>query len=151
MSKYFKKNNVGFTLIEMLVYMALFSIMMGGLIVVVFQLVQSSEKLSSKDTVQGEINFVLKKLDWALTGASDVSVLSNVLTITNDSNSYVFKLENKKIKLNNQDLTTANVEVKTSNFTKIDTDPPGVSVELKIKELNNANEASTTYTKYLRI
>jgi prepilin-type N-terminal cleavage/methylation domain-containing protein len=145
--------NKGFTLIEMVIYMALFSIIMGGLIVTVFQLVQSSEKLTSKDIVQGEINFVLKKLDWTLIGASSISVSADkkTLTVTNNSNSYVFKLENKKIKLNGADLTTSNVEVTNLVFNKINTDPSGVSVDLKIKELNSSNEASTTYTKYLRI
>ncbi len=55
--------------------------MMGGLIVTVYQLYQSAGSTTAKITVQEEINFVLKKIDWALTGASSVEVLEEATRI----------------------------------------------------------------------
>ncbi len=75
----------GFTLIEMVIYIALFSVMMGGLIVTVYQLYQSAGSTTAKITVQEETNFVLKKIDWALTGSSintPLSGTSAILSVT---------------------------------------------------------------------
>ncbi len=75
------KSGAGFTLIEMIVYMALFSVMMGGLVVTMYYLYQSIGRTSANATAQEEINFVLKKIDWALTGASSVEVLEEAARI----------------------------------------------------------------------
>ncbi len=58
----------GFTLIEVIIYIALFSILIGGVLVSTFQLVQTGSSLSSKTAVQDEGNFAIRKLSWALTG-----------------------------------------------------------------------------------
>jgi len=151
----------GFTLIELVVYMALFSIMMGGLIVVVFQLMQSSENLSSKDTAQEEINFVMNKISWALTDAS--SVTTSTTTTANDTLNIVSFSGGKKIfRLNNGQriefcqsatsscstynfLTTLNVKVLGLEFSKILTTPLGINIDLNINGIIN------TYIKYLKI
>ena len=63
-----RSSKKGFTLIEVLIYIVLFSILMGGGFVVAHQLIDNSRKLSTKDTTQEEGNFVMQKFDWALTG-----------------------------------------------------------------------------------
>lgn len=162
MIKYIKKNNKkGFTLIELVVYMALFSIMMGGLIIVVFQLIQSSKKLSSKDVAQEEINFVIRKIDWALTDAS--SVTTSTTTMAYDTLNIVSFSGGKKVfRLNNSQriefcqntintctdfnlITTQNLKILGLSFLKINTTPQGVTMTL------NVNGIITTYTKYLRL
>ena len=157
-----KMKNKGFTIIELVIYLALFSIMLGGLIVTVFQLMESAGNLTSKDAVQEEINFVLKKMDWALADASGInsplSGTSNTLIInkTNFSNNpIVFRLNTAnpdypylEFCLNGTDcnpLTTRNVKVESLTFTKINGSPSGISMDLKI------NGMIITYLKYLRI
>jgi prepilin-type N-terminal cleavage/methylation domain-containing protein len=125
--------NRGFTLIEIIIYTALFSIMMGGLVVTVFELMQNSEKLSGNDTAQEEINFVLKKMDWALSDASDInspqSGTSEVLSVNktnftnnpivfdlNTSNSNYHYIEFCLKSTNCNPLTTQNVKVENLSF-----------------------------------
>ena len=61
----------GFTLIEVIIYIALFSILMGTAFITAYQLIDGSGKLSIKNTIQEEGNFVMRKIDWALTGISN--------------------------------------------------------------------------------
>jgi hypothetical protein len=150
----------GFTLMELIIYITLFSIIIGGLMVVVFQLIQSSEKLSFKDTAQIEMNFVLKKLDWVLIGANKIEVSGGVLKIDKDGGPFEFKLEDKKIKLCQQGcsstinflpLTTTNVEVLEFNLNEVDVNSSKVEIKIKMKELNSLNEFEINYLKYLKI
>jgi len=147
-------NKKGFALIEMIIYIALFSIMIGGLVVSAFQLMQSGNKTSSRIVVQEEMNFVLKKIDWAITGASDISVSvdQKKLTITNSNltvspTTIEFDDANNRIKMNNEDITTVNVHIDRLIFTYI---PPvglyfkGVKVDVAI------NGQTTTLTRYLK-
>lgn len=147
-------NKKGFVLIEMIIYIALFSIMIGGLVVTAFQLMQSGNKTGSRIVVQEEMNFVLRKIDWTLTGASDISVSGDQkkLTITN-SNLPVspitieFDSINNKIKLDNQDITTVNIHIDSLIFTYL---PPvgssfkGVKIDIVI------NGQTATLTNYLK-
>ncbi|MDP2788457.1 MAG: prepilin-type N-terminal cleavage/methylation domain-containing protein [bacterium] len=77
--------NRGFTLIEMTIYTALFSIMMGGLVVTAYQLIESTSDLGQKVAIQEEMNFISKKIDWALTGVSNINTptsgISNKLSV----------------------------------------------------------------------
>lgn len=63
----------GFTLIETLVYLFLFAIIIGGAIVSVFNIFQLSERTQTKTIVQEEGDFLLAKIDWALTGIQAVT------------------------------------------------------------------------------
>ena len=65
------KHKKGFTLIEVIIYIALFSLLMGTAFVTAFGLIEGSGKLSAKTTTQEEGNFVLRKINWALTGISN--------------------------------------------------------------------------------
>jgi prepilin-type N-terminal cleavage/methylation domain-containing protein len=70
------RKNSGFTLIEMIVYIGLFGIIMAGLVTTSFHLTESARGTSSKVATEEEINFVLKKLDWALTGADSSTIVT---------------------------------------------------------------------------
>lgn len=72
------KNSKGFTLIELIMYIALFSIITTGAFITVYQLLESSDRLSKQSMVQSEANFVLRKIDWALEGLSTTT--SDVLS-----------------------------------------------------------------------
>lgn len=66
----------GFTLIEIIIYIALFTILMVGVFVTSYQLLQGSDTLSTKTVTQEEINFVVRKINWALTGTSSMAILT---------------------------------------------------------------------------
>jgi len=65
--------NKGFVLIEMIIYTALFSIMMSGLVVAVYQLQESAKHTETGFATQEEINFVYKKIDWVLASAEKIN------------------------------------------------------------------------------
>ena len=73
----------GFTLIEVIMYTGLFSILMGGSVVAAYQLMQGGARNQLLAETQEEGTFINRKINWALTGASAVSVAGgNTLTIT---------------------------------------------------------------------
>lgn len=65
----------GFTLIETLIYIALFTLILGSAFVISYQLIAGSSNINSKNIAQAEIDFVLKKINWSLTGMTKVSDL----------------------------------------------------------------------------
>ena len=70
MNKNLKK---GFTLIEAIVYLALFSLLMGGAVITSYDLFESSGRGGAHATLQEEGNFLLAKISWALSGAQAVT------------------------------------------------------------------------------
>lgn len=155
------KYNLGFTLLEMIIYIALFSIMIGGLIMTSFMLVQNSHKTESRITVQAEMNFVLKKIDWVINQAKDIDTpTSNVLEVLSvnkknpDGTFHMFyvKFENNKITLDGQDITSGNVIVDNLTFETINGTPKGLRIHLDIR--GNAQMVSSgqevSYIRYLR-
>ena len=89
-----KKNN-GFTLIETLIYSVLLSLIIAGSLVGVYQIISSSDKLSTKAFIEQEGNFLLRKINWALTGATVI--------YSPDINSYSAGLKLDKINPNDPD------------------------------------------------
>ena len=66
------RKNSGFTLIEMLVYLGLFSILIGGALVAAFGIFESNGRNQTKAIVQTEGQFLTAKIDWALSGIQSV-------------------------------------------------------------------------------
>lgn len=64
--------NKGFTLIETVIYIALFTILITSGFVAAYSLIEGTGNLDSKLQVQQEGNFVLKKIGWALSNLSSV-------------------------------------------------------------------------------
>jgi type II secretory pathway pseudopilin PulG len=71
----------GFSLIETIIYVALLGFMMSGAVITAYQVTRSSFVVSEKDTIQGEGNFVLRKLEHAFVGAANVWDSSGTLVI----------------------------------------------------------------------
>ena len=151
-------NSRGFTLIEVIIYIALFSLLMGTAFVTAFQLIDGSGKISIKNTAQSEGNFVLRKINWAMTNASFISISGSELTINKyDGTTLKIKLgsgaDAEKIVMNNTGsflpITTDNVQVTSLQFTQVGSDPVGVSVVAKIKTLNTS-PLDFIITKYIR-
>ena len=165
-----KKSRAGFTLIETLVYIALFGLIMGGVLMTVFQLLESSVALSGKTYVEGEANFVLRKISWALSSASSTvpslpaDPVSTLTVIRYDNIQVDICLDNsnpskKVIKMREVNigmpvpdctdssflpLTTENVIVNNLQFQSIGSNPPGIAATTTLNGINFA------ISKYLR-
>src|SRR3989344_7974807 len=62
----------GFTLVETLIYIALFSLIFSGALLAVYELLAGSQKNTQKVIIEEEANFLLRKIEWALTGADEI-------------------------------------------------------------------------------
>ncbi|OGG52891.1 hypothetical protein A3H16_03435 [Candidatus Kaiserbacteria bacterium RIFCSPLOWO2_12_FULL_53_8] len=62
----------GFTMIETLVYLALYAIIMTGLLSAVYSLIESSVHNQTVAMVEEEGNFLAGKIEWALSNAREI-------------------------------------------------------------------------------
>lgn len=82
MNYYLNKKEQGTTLIEIIMYLGLFSIIIGGSVTAAYGMFESQGRNQTQSMVQEEGNFILQKIDWALTGATSVTISpSNQLLI----------------------------------------------------------------------
>jgi len=63
----------GFTLIETLIYAALISFIIGGSLIVVYQILKTNSNVYNKIIVEQEANFLLQKIRWTMTGVSTIN------------------------------------------------------------------------------
>jgi prepilin-type N-terminal cleavage/methylation domain-containing protein len=150
------KGTAGFTLIEVIIYIALFSVLLGTAFITAYELLESSDTLSAKNTTGEEGNFVMRKLNWALSGVSEISVPSTgtLTVIKYDGNIINFRLNSDKIEMKESasgnifiPITTSNVSVTSLQFSYIPASggaPAGLTVRAAI------NGVTFTITKYLR-
>ena len=71
----------GFTLIEVIIYIALFAFIIGTGVSAAYYIIDSSAKGKSETGTIAEGEFLMRKIDWALTGASTTSISSGKLFI----------------------------------------------------------------------
>jgi prepilin-type N-terminal cleavage/methylation domain-containing protein len=64
----------GFTLIEIVVYLALFAILFGGAVAAAFNVIESNGRNQTKAMLQEEGNFLIAKINWAVSNAENVQV-----------------------------------------------------------------------------
>jgi prepilin-type N-terminal cleavage/methylation domain-containing protein len=75
--------NRGFTLMETMIYIALFGILMSGAVVGTYNLLEGSDRNITAARVQEEGTFLNRKINWALSGATAASVSGgNMLVVT---------------------------------------------------------------------
>jgi type II secretory pathway pseudopilin PulG len=125
----------GFTLIETLLYIALFALVMGGFMVATYQVIASTTRTQEKVQVQEEGDFLLHKIDWALTGASvielpAVGATGDVLKVQNGGVTLEFGLASGHLQLKRDsgafaNLNSDNVTVTDLNFSHSDIDGVG--------------------------
>jgi len=146
------KKNKGITLIETLVYVALFMLLIGAGMISAFYLIDSSERNKSDLSVTTESQFLLRKIDWALTGADSVSVSGVVLTTNKPGLVVEIDLSGNRARLRRNGggweyLTAERVLVENSVFTYVDEiSPRPDSIEVSF----TANGKEFEMIKYLR-
>ena len=78
------KNNKGFTIIEVIIYLALFAFIIGAGVSTSYYLIDASAKGKAEVNTIAEAEFMLRKIDWALTGSilnSPTSGSDNLLSV----------------------------------------------------------------------
>lgn len=137
----------GFTLIEAVIYLALFSIVVGGALVSSFSIIESIGRNHMKAVLQEEGNFLIGKINWALSGASAVDVppagsIGNTLSVTKwdptVENPIIIALSGADVTLSRgagapHTLNNNNVQVSSLTFTH--TYPGGTNPESVVAKL----------------
>lgn len=158
------KKQKGFTLIETLIYLALFAILMSGIGVTVYAVIEGAGRGQTKIMVQEEGGFLLGKINWALAGASSATATPSTLTISRYNyplNPLVFGLNGTTMTLKEGSGTTTPLnsdDVKVTNllFTNIPAlngRPQGIIASATLTSItpNGAAESQDfSITKYLR-
>jgi prepilin-type N-terminal cleavage/methylation domain-containing protein len=144
----------GFTLIEVLIYLALFTIVIGGGMVATYQIIQSADAGNNHIIMEEEANFLLRKINWALTGwtvPSDITVTSSSLTI-NKSGGQVFTYDstNGILNLNSVPLNSSNTKVTALTFTNSPSN--SITAAFTLTTVQNGKNVTENFstTKYLR-
>ena len=158
-----KKSGAGFTLIDTLIYAAILSMTMGSIMLVVYNIIEGRYRALARIEVEEEANFLMRKIDWALTGVSSItqpapgattSVLTvqkinfptNPITIQSSSTNAAISYGGGSQTVLNSD----SVIVRSLAFQGLPTTTPGVAVtlslEFKPREQLTIVNASTTLT-----
>jgi len=151
------KNPYGFTLIETLIYSFLLSFIIVGALVGIYQIISSADKLTTKAFIEQEGNFLLRKINWAITGATNLSVdLDGNLNLEKPDIGFLqFKWDPvyKKIQLNRNgewnDLNSDYVKVSDTNFS-YDDSTYKISASFTLSDYSENINKNFEIVKYLR-
>jgi len=132
--------NQGLTLIEMIIYIGLYSILISGVLVSVYAIKESGNRNQSKAFVIEEGVFILSKISWALSGATHVSVPNSQKLIISknnlpqNENPLAFAILNDQITLSRgnktpQTLHDTNLRVLNFIFTQTKNSGDGINLE----------------------
>lgn len=133
----------GFTLIEAIVYLALFTILMGGGVAAAFNLFEAASRGDTRTMLQEETDFLIAKVNWTMSGAQavtapstgatggaltvvkwDTSVGNPIVIARNGTNLVMTKAGGSEIILNN-----TNVQITDLSFTHVAASGDGVDPE----------------------
>lgn len=162
----------GFTLIETIIYLALFAIVIGGGLSAAYQIMESSAAGANYVVLEQEANFIFRKLHFALASSENFSISNNRLVVINSTlptnqSCLVFDLENNNLRLRRLDQATCHTQfsssqltgqsISVSNLTLADIpaqnqQPHGIHISFRLATLQNGRNASQdfSYTQYLR-
>ncbi|MCI0619905.1 prepilin-type N-terminal cleavage/methylation domain-containing protein [Candidatus Wolfebacteria bacterium] len=143
----------GLTLFEVLVYIGLLAIILGGAMLGAYQLIEGSVRTATRVATEEEANFIFRKIDWALNG--DVTVNEPDAGETTDELDVTKPGEGALLfDVNDDDALTLNGDALTSRAISITefvvertpaSEPDAVSVSFVM----NGRQFATT-TRYVR-
>jgi prepilin-type N-terminal cleavage/methylation domain-containing protein len=110
------KKPAGFTLIEVIIYLALFGVIFSGLFVSAFAIIGNIGRGDTQTMVQGEGAFLLAKIGWAMNGANSIDISTPSVLKVNDPPSAIFKEDDGCLEINGVPLNNSNVRIKNLKF-----------------------------------
>ncbi len=159
----------GFTLIEIIVYISLFSVVTSFMIVVFYQLIGGETSNRNRIDVDTEANFMMQKIIWAVTGTDAINrPATNATDTTLSVNKYnysqnpiVFDIGSRNLRISKASGTpvvlgsnriTVN-ELTFEHLPAIQSAPEGLKITLKVSSADISRPAASTTisnTLYLR-
>ena len=149
------KKAKGFTLVEMLVYMGIFSILMGVLVQIFFSAIDIQLTSRATSSVDQDGAYILSRMDYdisraqAVTLPSNYGVGSNTLTLQIGSFPYTYSLDsNNNLVLSNPNginqLNSADTTLSSLTFTRIGVPGGNDTIQLNF-QLKSTTQRSTGY------
>lgn len=151
------RNADGFTLIETIIYIALLSLVMGGVLAAAYGLVEGSQRVSRRTIIQEEGNFVLRKINWVIGNTASIIMPSamipadTLMSVLHDGSQITIRFDagNSAVEVRRGGgsfvpLTSQNVLVSNLQFVYLPHTPPGIAASTTI------NGFVFETTKYLR-
>lgn len=136
----------GFTLIETVIYIALFGLFMSGVLLSVYGMLQSGDQFSNRTAATNEGAFVTAKIDWALRSLTTVTTPSSgygtSLSVTRSDGTQVdVRLSSGVIEMRINGgsyipLTTNNVTVTSLGFNTISGTQTGIEASTTINGIS---------------
>lgn len=150
----------GFSLLETLVYLALFAILIGGFVVSAYSLFESNNRNAAKAMLEQEKIFVVGKLNWALSGAETVSTpvsgsSGSTLSLTKyDGTPVTVGLSSGAITVGGNQITNSNVTVSNLVFIHVAGVNPesveaGFTISTRTVDGKSVSQTAST-TRYIR-
>lgn len=149
--------NKGLTIIELLIYLALVSLIAALATTAVYPMINSSSYYQSWVEIENEGNFIIKKIDWALSGfylinQPSAGAVSSTLSINKSNfsdNPIVFNLsgDNLYLTIGAGDpiiINNENVKISAINFEHFIANGTSSAVGVELKIGHNKLSASTT-------
>lgn len=157
------KQQPGFTLIETIIYLALFAMIIGGGMLAAYQIIQDTDATQNHIVLQEEANFLFRKMDWALTGATAATTTASSLVVSKPifgtSTQLTFTLTGGNITLQRNSnpaviLNSSDIPVSMVSFMKnqgTNGAPPSITINFSLTTAQNGQPASQSFsfTKYL--
>jgi prepilin-type N-terminal cleavage/methylation domain-containing protein len=145
----------GFTLLETLIYLAILSILIVAGVASAYAILDIGGRGAKGIIIASEGNFLIRKIDWALSGATKINVSDplSTMVITKGGIDYTFSIAAEVVKLNGTDISSVNVAVVGSGtggkafeyFPKSGRMPCGIHVTLGVSGV------PFEVTRYLRV
>lgn len=133
------KNNHGFTLIETIVYIALLGILLSGVFVSAYNIIESNGRNQVRIVMKNEGEFLLAKINWAISRSETAQVpAGGNLQVDDGVNSFEFKQEGNDLILKRDEggaiaLNNKSVAVLNLFFIKNENDIKGIRYGFDLK------------------
>ena len=137
----------GFTLIEIIIYLALLTFIMGAGITAAYYVIDSSARGKLEVNTIAEAEFLMRKIDWAMTGASDVDAVNKI--IYKNGSTIKFEVNSGQVRISidagtPSELTSSRVKITGFEFISIPSVPKGIIASSTI------DDKHFEITKYIR-
>lgn len=144
----------GFTLIEILIYIGLFTIMMGSGVIAAFYVIDSSEKTNRALAAETEAQFLIQKITWLLNETSIIhSPAPGTASTVLSADTYTVDAVSGRARIAESetpalDITERGVRVDNMIFTHL----PATPFRSPLLQINFQIDGNNfTATKYLRL
>jgi len=157
---YKQATSTGFTLIETIIYIGLTTLIIGSLLTVVYQIVESTTAVAKKVMLEQEVNFLFQKIKFVLMNNQNINTpvlgtsgtILSVNKINSLENPFIFDLDSGNIRLkrglnNPIILNSQNITISNLSFEYI---PASLGVFEAIKVSMTINAKILIHSMYLR-